>query len=735
MTPPDPLSRRDLLTRAGGLAAGAALGGGLRLGDPGGLGGLGLGGPDPARAAEVAIRVADPPLDDRGYWSFADAIATRLDRDWDGAARMYTTTGVGVGTILNANLLTLHAVAALHGHDGPARNDERVRALALRLCEAPPWSEHRRPFHVDRMFHFPGWTSSMRHDGGFDKGYDPKVAEGLAFAWQAGERAALPARTLRLIEDRVGRCARGAFFRYPNIRLNQLNWPSELSAYAARVAGAGELLRVDYRAQLERFARGVERPLAPGGTRNLGRGYQFHYLPHEPAGHPYNLDSPEYANITIHCLLWYEQALAAGMRPLAERELAIYRRWVARTLCGYWTHAGAVNWDTGLGFRRWHLAKYWAYAQQGLIAIAASPRFQPSPEYGAWAKWILDRGFQLYERFAARTPDGIVPTNLYDVGVREHPEGTGVHRFSAARFAANAARAVAYGIGGMTASEPPPLYSFDPDTGRLAVSTRAYSTAIVAHDQHAFPYGGIEPARLYDGSGRVAATTGGQPPAAFGVVVRDRHGRRLLATQPGGGGAPRERIALELAISPRGRVRSAHGEGPAALHAGPFHELVTRASVRRAGARVSARHRFRAEFAELAWTIAPGSRDRSVEASFPSWGHEARIIAVLHDGRRVEVRPRGRGSRIGLARIAFLHVRSARGAGYVIVPVSGGAAGAVVRLTRPDRQAAAPHPGRTVVVDLAAAGRAPARMAWTVRIAPAGTAAEAAEVAGGLRGG
>ena len=69
---------------------------------------------------------------------------------------------------------------------------------------------------------------------------------------------------------------------------------------------------------------------------------------------------------------------------------------------------------------------------------------------------------------------------------------------------ANAARAVDAGLGRKPGQVPPPLYAFDPDTGRLAVTTPTYNTAIVAVNQRAFPYGGLDLARLFDGTQEVA---------------------------------------------------------------------------------------------------------------------------------------------------------------------------------------------------------------------------------------
>ena len=119
-----------------------------------------------------------------------------------------------------------------------------------------------------------------------DKSIDPKVAEALMYAWRARDVLRLPAETVDLIADRVSRCARGPFFRFPNVRLNQLNWNCELYAHDATVTGDAELLVNDYRAQVVRFCDGITRAALPGGSPNLGPGYRFHYLPHRPPDPP-----------------------------------------------------------------------------------------------------------------------------------------------------------------------------------------------------------------------------------------------------------------------------------------------------------------------------------------------------------------------------------------------------------------------------------------------------------------
>ena len=63
------------------------------------------------------------------------------------------------------------------------------------------------------------------------------------------------------------------------------------------------------------------------------------------------------------------------MAPIAPEHVTLLRAWIEHIVYGYWTHGGYLNWDTGYGFKRWHAGRTWALAQQGLLAIAAAPRF------------------------------------------------------------------------------------------------------------------------------------------------------------------------------------------------------------------------------------------------------------------------------------------------------------------------------------------------------------------------
>ena len=111
-------------------------------------------------------------------------------------------------------------------------------------------------------------------------------------------------------------------------------------------------------------------------------------------------------------------------------------------------------------------------------------------------------------------------------------------------------------------SEPPPLYAFDPDVGRLAITTPRYNTAITAITQGAYPYGGIDLARLYDDRQEVAATLGARAPSSFGLLVRDRRGnRRLVTARP---------ASDRTSPAPLRLVRAPRGVGSAGTPLRPF---------------------------------------------------------------------------------------------------------------------------------------------------------------------
>jgi hypothetical protein len=214
-------------------------------------------------ALGVPVALAAPAAagahDDASYWAFADRIQVRLNGSWDEAAGRYRAAGSDADTAFNASMLLTHSAAALAGHRGPARNDERAR----RLVEAfilPPAFVTRLPANTPpkSQRHTPGWTSSLTSAAAYQHVvFDAEIVEALMHAWLAREQLGLGPGTAAAIADRIRRVARGAFWRWPAIRLNQFNWHAQVYAADATVTGDPTLMRRDLRLQIERFAAGV----------------------------------------------------------------------------------------------------------------------------------------------------------------------------------------------------------------------------------------------------------------------------------------------------------------------------------------------------------------------------------------------------------------------------------------------------------------------------------------------
>lgn len=691
-----------------------------------------------AAVAGVALYVLEPRMprpgwSDAEYWSFADRMQPLLDPAWRAREGAYRIPGGGE-TSHNANLLYTHAAAAFAGHTGPARNDERARALVDRLCASPPWRATGRggsggcpsaqPLAraAGDQTHACGWGFRLDSTGNQHVVIDTAVVRALAQAYLAREQLGLSQRAVALIRDRIAKAANATFYAYPNLRLNQINWPIEIYARADAVLGTNHLLRHDCRLQLSRFADALTRP-APGmRSANTGPGYRFHYFPQFSADYRVNVDCAEYATIVCGALLFYPDARHAGMSRLRPEQLQRLRAWVERVLCGYWTHGGYLNWDTGLGFQRWHQIKKPPLCLQSLLAIALSPRFQPSEAHGRWAKYFFDRALVMFDGLVA---DGLPPGTLFDV--KATPAGEGDPQLAVSRMQAIAAQACMHGLSRVRAQVPPPLYAFDPDTGRLAVTTPAYNTAIVPVNAGAFPYGGVELARLYDGDQRVAANIGGRGAGAFGVVVRDRRTGHETRTQRG-------RLRPDLRHPPLRLVEAPRGAGPHPVayprraYAGPFQRLEAVGSTRGPGVRIHTRHRFTASYVQTWWRLLPAGRreHHDVRVQFPSTGADTTVTVALRDGRVVAL---GAGDSVRLADVAWAHL-GGRECGYVVVPRSRALPGRAT-VVRPQSQSSAPHAGPALVFELLSDDRLRPLTA-SVRVAPARGLEAARRVAGEL---
>ena len=246
---------------------------------------------------------------------------------------------------------------------------------------------------------------------------------------------------------------------------------------------------------------------------------------------------------------------------------------------------------------------------------------------------MLDRGFEFYDRTATR--DGGIADPLF-FNVHAVPQDASSARLAAARMQANAARAVEAGLGRQAASAPPALYAYDPDIGRLAVTTPAYNTAIVAVNQRAFPYGGIDLARLFDGQpGDRRARSAGRPRPASARSCATSSGRRVLASQVGRGAVDRGVTPLRLTKAPPGTAaRASSSAGRAFAGRSPTCARPARSAARTASIRVT--HRFTPGSIQTRWDVARRATNAaySVDVLFPSTGRgQARITAVLRTAR------------------------------------------------------------------------------------------------------
>ncbi|RKQ86701.1 hypothetical protein C8N24_4716 [Solirubrobacter pauli] len=653
-----------------------------------------------AAAALAALALVAPATaaaqnyDDTAYFATADTLQVQLDKLWNERKGYYEGGGGGVEPMINSLMLLGHSVAAMEGHTGPSRNDERARQLALELVKGPYVTSPALG-----QSHAPGWTNSMNGKGFQHLVFDAEVVDGLVYAYRAREALQLPESTVTAIRNAISRTARGSFWRYPTIRLNQINWYSLMYAADATVTGDPALLKRDFAAQLNRFVREAK--------TNFGAGMRFHYLPHERLNHPANVDSAEYANIVLSFTRFYDQARRAGMAPLDMNKKRVVAEWIERAIAGYWTHGGYMNWDSGLGFDRWHQSKKLGLTQQALIGIASAPSLSDA-RWQRYAKYMLDQSLGFYTRTAER--DGGIADALF-FKVHAVPQGVGSARLGAARVLANAARAVDAGLGSKPSVEPPALYAFDPDIGRLAVTTPAYNTAIVAVNQKAFPYGGLDLARLFNGTQEVAANIGGTPPASFGALIRDVTGRRVLASQVA-------RSAVDKNVTPLRLIKAPSGAGASAASAvgtsfaGAFTDLRATGTISGSNGTLRVTHQFTPRFIQTRWDVARrGTRALSADILFPSTGREATVVAVLKNGTQVRVTDQ----RIALDRISRFEVTSDR-SGYTVTPLTR-PAGAAAHLMRPARQSSAPDAGPTLAVQIARNQRF-SRVAFTARITP-----------------
>jgi hypothetical protein len=230
------------------------------------------------------------------------------------------------------------------------------------------------------------------------------------------------------------------------------------------------------------------------------------------------------------------------------------------------------------------------------------------------------------------------------------------------------------------------MYSFDPDTQRLAVSTPSYSTAIVVHNHDAVPYGGLDLCRLFDSRQRPVGSIAGDGTANFMARVRDHGGQVVLDTQMGTDASMSIR-----ARSTDGSVRSA-GPGsesyPALPYAGPMRSVLATGRVARADVWIETSHELTMRAIHLHWTMVLPPKG-AWEVVLPSYGADAQIL-LEQGANRTPLQPGVVGP--ALAKIERILIQSAQGA-YSLQPLGERPAGelSLVRVP-PDSGASVPGP-------------------------------------------
>ena len=242
-----------------------------------------------------------------------------------------------------------------------------------------------------------------------------------------------------------------------------------------------------------------------------------------------------------------------------------------------------------------------------------------------WAKYMLDRSFELFDRWTERHR-ALPPANAFDVPVDR--------RQRVLRAADRGARAGqrrpggavrprrAAGLASRRRCTPTTPTSAASRSPRPPTTRRSWPSRAARS-----PTAAIELARLFDGDQDVAGGVGGRPPASFGVVVRSGG---AIAPPPSARSRRPTTTPLRLLEAPRGATANPQSYPEPALRGGVRDPARAGLLDARRGRdpddpHVQGRlHRDR---------VARERRARqAVEVLFPSWGDGAKVTAVMKSG-------------------------------------------------------------------------------------------------------
>lgn len=570
---------------------------------------LGSAAPAFADTSEPAPGVSE--ISPGSNWELPDRLVLKLDDTWQRGRQVYVSDESNISVRSNAMLLELHALAALSGHTGPARQDARIPGLVRFFTTAPVYVTATKTKRATASFpHVPAWESVFRADSTraiLHPSADAIIAKALATAWRAREVTGLPLADSQRIQAVVRSVARGRWYKAPTRAENQINWNTDV--YAANFEVNGDRSQLpDYRAHLKWFITHAHRQAYRYGTSNLSRGYGFHYLPQRGDAAANRIDTIEYANLVSSSLGFYNTAVRAGMRPLSAGEIAELKRWSRHILFGTWTHSGYPNWDTALGTARRHVAQYWAFALDSLVRSAVPGALLGTVNERRYVRYVAQRGLELFARIGWDGIGKLPPPTMFGAP-NGFESGTKSPLVTPLRFAVLSASLDVR----LPATVPRAFgntYSHDSEMGRLAISTPAYNAAIVRPAGQ--NQGGLEPVRLFDAQQRplTVLTAGSFYGPAPGIRLA-RGGSTILDDQPGT------------------QLRGASIPGPVVApgfknNAGLFRTLTARGTIRRGTASISVATRFDQTSIETTYRVTRGT-GQTLTLRIPVWGATSTI--------------------------------------------------------------------------------------------------------------
>lgn len=603
-------------------------------------------------------------------WSLPDRLIERIDGDWQKGRQVYLDRG-SVSIRANAMLLELHAMAALAGHTGAARQDDRIPGLIRLFTTAPVYVTVTKIKRSTASFpHTPAFESVYRADSEnapLHPSADAIIMKALATAWRARDVAGVPLEDAQRLQQVVGAVAHGSWYKAPSRAENQINWNSDV--YQANLEVNGDRSNLpDYRAHLKWFIDHADRRAYKGGSSNLSRGDGFRYLPQHDGGSANKVDTVEYANLVHSTLGFYSAAVRAGMRPLNSRQIAAYRAWSRHILFGTWTHGGYLNWDSGLGSARRHILQYWGFSLESLVRASGPGALLGTGDQRAFVRYVAEQGLDLFRRIGWDGTGPLPPATAFDAP-NGFPSGTRSPLITALRFA-NVAASLDVRLPGTVARVMPNTYSHDSEFGRLAISTPSYNTAVIK--PVAQGEGGLEPSRLFDGTQRPLTVlgAGGFGGPAPGLRLQ-RGGATVLDDQPG--------------TQINGRVPSISVAGNRRNRAGTFGELSASGTVRTSKSSIQVRHTFERAGIETNYRVRRG-KATSVTLRMPVWGSNSTI--ELLRGAKID------GKRIVRTSGAILMRGTTPDGGTMLVSYRGLPAKATIVVVRHGRSSRAPQGAR-----------------------------------------